>query len=284
MLKKCEECGLEFEARTTKARFCSRQCFQKFLSKNITMTSRLKAEEERIEIELTTAGDLTLAILADVHNNFEYLRWAVDEILKHPDWRVIINGDLWDADQYSNHPTLNVTSLADAVQESIKILAPIFSQIIAFVWGNHEERCFRLPSGKGTMPSYFDLFFQAWQAVNPKAIICEPMKSLLVSINGKWRMLVKHGKSAGKNFGVMEWRDVLTTNEDIDVFVLSHGHVPDWMIVKRPTIEDPREIHLVRTTAGVSFLPYQDKANLFISPIGLTRIIFNSTKIKVEPR
>jgi len=82
----------------------------------------------------------------------------------------------------------------------------------------------------------------------------------------------------------MEWRDVLTTNEDIDVFVLSHGHVPEWIIIKRPTIEDPREIHLVRTTSGVSFLPYQDKQNLFISPIGLTRIIFNSTKIKVELR
>lgn len=253
------------------------------MTKTIGMTTKTTAED-RIEILLTRSvgQPLTIVFLADVHNNFEYLQWAVYEILKHPDWRVVINGDLWDADQYSSHPTMTVMPLKDAVQQAISIMRPIFPQMIAFVWGNHEERCFRAPSGKGTMPSYFDVFFQAWQTVNPKAVICEPMKSLLLRINGTYRILVKHGKSAGKNFGVMEWRDVLTTNEDIDVFVLSHGHIPEHIILKRPTIEDPREIHLVRTTAGVAFLPYQDKANMFIAPAGLTRITFDKSNIKVD--
>jgi hypothetical protein len=108
------------------------------------------------------------------------------------------------------------------------------------------------------------------------------MRSLIVVVHGK-RMLVKHGKSAGKNFGVLEYRDVLTTNEGIDALVLSHGHLPDHQIVKRADKNDPRLIHCIRTTAGVDFLGYQDKSNLFISPLGLTRVTVTENGIfKVE--
>lgn len=230
--------------------------------------------EGRMELTIQTKEKkTTVAFPADVHNNFEYLRTIVKQIKSHPDWLVVINGDLWDADQYSSHPTTKVTPLQDAVEEAISIMRPIFPQMIAFVWGNHEERCFRSPSGKGVMPNPFQTFFQAWQAVNSNAIVCEPMRSLILVINGK-RILVKHGHSAGKNLGELEYREVLTNNEAIDVIVLSHVHIPDHKIIKRADKNDPRLIHLVRTTAGVEFLPYQDKSNLYISPAGLTRITF----------
>jgi len=241
--------------------------------------------EERTEITLKlTNGKFAIVILVDIHNNWDYLQWAVEEILKHPDWRVVINGDLFDANQYSVFPTTEVTSLRDNVRKAKEILRPIFPQIIAFLYGNHEERCFRRASGKGTTPSYFDVFIDAWLAVNPEGKEIKPMKSLLLKIikDGKiWRCLIKHGKSAGKNFGIMEFRELLAVNESIDIFVLAHVHIPMHIIVKRTTIEDPRLVHLVRACAGIPFLPYQDKANLFIAPLGLTKLFFNK-KLKVE--
>jgi len=286
MQKICKECGIEFESKRKNQKFCSTKCYHQYIAKTVELSTERKIEEERIELTLVpTNGKLKVIVLADVHSNWNYLRWAVDEIRKNPDWRVVINGDLWDADQYSSHPTIGgVKSLSNDVQEAIKIMEPIFPQILAFTWGNHEERCFRKSSGKGTMPSYFDLFFQAWKMVNPKAIIVEPMRGLLLKVATKdreWRCLIKHGKSAGKNWGIIEFRDVMATNEDIDIFVLSHVHIPMYIMVKRPTIDDPRLIHLVRTCAGIAFLPYQDKANLYVAPLGLTKLCFNK-EIKVE--
>ena len=249
----------------------------------VTYNSAKENAEGRTELTVKTNGKpMTIAFLADVHNNFNYLREVVADILKHSDWQVVINGDLFDADQYSSFPTSGTPlSLKDSVQESIKIMQPIFPQMIAFVWGNHEERCFKSASGKGTMPSYFDVFFQAWKQYNPNAVICELMRSLILNVNGK-RVLVKHGTKAGMTFGVAECGEVLKTNEDVDMIVLSHVHLPMHMIVKRATEGKPREIHFVRTTAGVEFLGYQDKSNFFITPIELlTRVTFG-TKIKVE--
>jgi len=248
-----------------------------------TYNSVKETAEGRIELTIKTDGKpQTVVFLADVHNNFDYLKRVVAEIQKHPDWQVVINGDLFDADQYSSFPTSGTPlSLKDSVQETIKIMQSIFPQMIAFVWGNHEERCFKSASGKGTMPSYFDVFFQAWKAINPNAVVCELMRSLILNVNGK-RVLVKHGTKAGQTFGVAEFGEVLKTNEDVDMIVLSHLHLPLHMIVKRATEGKPREVHFVRTTAGVEFLGYQDKSNFFITPIELlTRVTFGA-KIKVE--
>lgn len=280
-------CENEFIADRATRKFCSQECYQQYVRESATIENKHKPVEDR-EVLIIDGNrkKITVVFLADVHNNFEYLRWAVKQIRTHPDWKVVINGDLWDADQFSSHPTLSVTPLSTAVKQTIEILKPVFPQLVAFTWGNHEERCFRRSAGKGTMLNYFDVFFEAWKAVNKNAVVCKPMKSLLLEVktkNSVWRCLVKHGKSAGKNFGVIEFREVLATNEDIDVFVLSHVHIPEWRIVKRATLDDPRETHLVRTTAGVAFLPYQDRANLFISPLGLTKITFNK-QVNVELR
>jgi predicted phosphodiesterase len=228
--------------------------------------------EGRIEITLVNKGKIVLAIIADAHDNYEYLQRVVNEILAHPNWKVVINGDLWDADQYSTHPTEEVLPLKKSIQKTIEIMKPIFPQILAFVWGNHEARCFRGASGKGTMVSPFEIFFQAWKQVKPDAQVCEIGRSLILNINNK-RFLIKHGHSAGKTFGVMEFRDVLTTNEDLDGIIMSHTHVPEYTPVKRTTNDKPRLIHLIRTCAGVEFLGYQDNSNFFVSPIGLTKVI-----------
>lgn len=283
MQKKCHNCGNEFEALRNSTKYCSPTCYHEAVREQMSTFTRRKNIEDRIELTITSAKPVTIVFLADVHNNYDYLSWAINKIKENPHWLVVINGDLFDADQFSTHPTRTVVSLESAVDEVTKMLKPIFKQIIGFVWGNHEERCFRRGTGKGTMPSYFNVLFNAWKTVQSDAVIIEPMKALILRIrtNDKdWRCLVKHGKSAGKNFGVMEFREVLATNEDIDAFVLSHVHIPEHKIVQRPTIEDPREIHLIRTTAGVAFLPYQDKANLFICPLGLTRVRFGN-QIKV---
>jgi hypothetical protein len=47
--------------------------------------------------------------------------------------------------------------------------------------------------------------------------------------------------------------------------------------------KDDRIVHFVRTTAGIPFFDYQDKGNMFVSPLGLTKLIFNG-ELKVELR
>jgi hypothetical protein len=253
-----------------------------------------KTMEDRIVVQINSKKPIVIAVLADAHNNMDYINWFVDETLKHDNWFVMINGDLWDADQYSSHPTLETKSLSQAVQEVKTTLLPIADRIIGFVWGNHEERCFRSASGKGSMPSYFDIFFEAIKAKNPNFQVAEPMQSFIVDVVIKdktWKILFKHGKSAGKTFGVMEFHEVSDINEKIDAVVLSHLHLPLHIIIKKvatKTIEEEEQkngetriIHYVRTTAGLEFAPYQDKANFYVSPLGITKLHFN-TELRVE--
>lgn len=293
MKKICKQCGKKFDALRRSQKYCSRKCFQEATKTEIRAS---KTREERIHIEIKSETPVVIAVLADVHNNLEYLKWFVTEVQKHDNWYVMINGDLWDANQFSSHPTLQVKSLAESVREVRDILLPIADRIIGFVWGNHEERCFRRASGKGTMPSYFDVFFESIKAKNPDFKDAKPMQSFIVDVQVKdknWQILFKHGKSAGKNFGILEFRDVLMPNDRIDAVVLSHIHLPLHMIVKEVAtksieeeeIEDAEEriVHFVRTTAGIAFLSYQDKGNMFVSPIGLTKLYFNN-ELKVELR
>lgn len=248
----------------------------------IKMSSIINSEG-RSEITIEYGKPIkTIVFLADGHNNFDYINEFVDIVLSHPDWGVIITGDLWDAAQYHNHPTVGGVpiTLEESVKKMKMALTPIYPQIIAFVWGGHEQKCFKSASGKGSIPNPFTSFFDDWQRVNPNAVVCEPMRSLIVNING-YRMFVKHGISAGKNFGVMEYRELLTNNEDVDIFVLSHLHIPMYIAPKRNAQGNSRQLHLIRTTAGISFAPYQDEKNLFASPQGMTRITF-SKKLQVE--
>ena len=71
----------------------------------------------------------------------------------------------------------------------------------------------------------------------------------------------------------MEFRDVLTNNEDIDSVIMSHIHIPEYKPLKRTTSGEPRLIHLIRTCAGVEFPAYADNSNLFVAPLGLTKVI-----------
>jgi len=249
--------------------------------------------EDRIVVKLSSDVPITIAVLADAHNNMEYINWFVSEVQKHDNWYVMINGDLWDADQYSTHPTLTTKSLSESVQEVKAALLPIADKLIGFVWGNHEERCFRGASGKGTMPSYFDLFFEAIRTKNPNFQYAEPMQSFIVEVSIKdkiYKIIFKHGKSAGVNFGMQEFNEIVKVNEKVDIIVLSHLHLPWHGIVKlvaTKSIEEEecngndRIVHLVRTTSGIAFAPYQDKGNLYVSPLGMTKIIFNC-ELKVE--
>jgi len=292
MKKICAQCGNEFETERSSRKYCSTACFQAATK----MTSRTtKTREDRILVELHSDVPITIAVLADAHNNMDYIDWFVDEVLKHDNWYVMINGDLWDADQYSSHPTMTVKPLSQSVQDVKTALLPIADRLIGFVWGNHEERCFRSGSGKGTMPSYFDIFFEAIKAKNPKFQIAEPMQSFIIDVTVKdksWKILFKHGKSAGKTFGVMEFHEVSDVNENIDAVVLSHLHLPLHIIVKRVGTKSVEEaykegntegkiIHYIRTTSGIAFAPYQDKANFYVSPLGITKLLFNS-ELKVE--
>jgi predicted phosphodiesterase len=292
MKKICTQCGKEFEAIRNSTKYCSKICF---VQATRTTLYASKTQEERIVVKLTSDVPITIAVLADAHNDVAYIQSVVDEVQKHDNWFVMINGDLWDADQYSSHPTLKVKSLADSVNEIRDILFPIADKIIGFVWGNHEERCFRNPSGKGTMPSYFDVFFNAIKAKNPDFQYATPMQSFIVEVTVKgklYRILFKHGKSSGKAFGIIEFRDVLEVNDKVDVIVLSHVHLPMYMPVKLAAIKSIEEeeesgndriVHFVRTTAGEPFFAYQDKGNMFVSPVGLTKLIFNG-ELKVELR
>jgi len=249
-----------------------------------------KTVENRIVVGLNSDVPITIAVLADAHNNIDYIDWFVKETLKH-NWYVMINGDLWDADQYSSFPTIITPKpLSQAVQEVRDALLPIADRLIGFVWGNHEERMFRGASGKGTMPSYFDVFFEAIKAKNPDFQVAEPNQSFIVDVTVKdttWKTMFKHGKSAGKTFGVMEFHEVSDVNEKVDAVVLSHLHLPAHIIVKlvaTKTAEEEqtnRVVHYIRTTSGIDFVPYQDKANFYVSPLGITKLHFNK-EIKVE--
>lgn len=284
MKKICKQCNKEFQALRESMKYCSRECFQVA----IKVTSQIsKTSEERIIRKLSSEQPIVIACLADAHNNMDYMDWFVEEVQKHENWFVMITGDLWDADQYSTHPTLQTKPLSQSVQEVKEALLPIANRIIGFIFGNHEERCFRSASGKGSMPSYFDIFFEAIKTKNPEFQVAKPMQSFIVEVtvlNKTWRVLFKHGKSAGKNFGVLEFRDVLDVNDKVDVIVLSHLHLPEHRIVKlvaTKSIEEEenngedRVVHLIRTTGGVPFLPYQDKGNMFVSPLGITKLYFN---------
>ena len=292
MKKVCPQCKNEFETDRRSRKYCSTKCFQKAT----VMTSKIsKTQEDRIVVKLAFDKSITIVILADAHNNMDYINWFVNQVLQHDDWYVVINGDLWDEEQYSSQPTTSVKPLSQGVQEVKTALLPIADRIIGFVWGNHEVRCFRSASGKGTMPSYFDVFFEAMKAKNPNFQVAKLDTSLIVdiTIKGKtWKILFKHGKSAGKTFGVMEFHEVSDVNERIDVVVLSHLHLPLHLIVKKvatKTIEEEEQgngedriMHYVRTTSGIAFAPYQDKANYYVSPMGITKLMFTENGIEVE--
>lgn len=285
MLRHCTACGGEFRADRRSRKFCSTTCYQDYVKEQVKISATKQEIENRVVIRIEpTNGRFDLLVLGDVHNNREYLEEVVKLLQKHPTWRAVINGDLWDADQFSSHPTQSVKSLSDAVNEVKDILRPVYPQLLGFVWGNHEERCFRRAAGKGTMPSYFDLFFEAVKGSNPDFQVALPMQSMIleVEINGKlWRVVMKHGTSCGKNLGILEFRDVMAVHENIDAIILSHVHIPMHIIVRRSAVDDPRTVHWIRTTAGVAFYPYQDKKNLFISPLGVTKLTFNK-RLKVE--
>lgn len=245
---------------------------------------RDKLVEQRKEIVLK--GEQTIAILADSHSNWDYIRWFVKEVLKHPNWKVIINGDLWDVEQYGTFGTMgDIPSLESTVKQMIVELRPIFNQLIAFVWGNHEARAFKEASGKGTMPNPFSLFFQAWQAINPYAIVCELDRSLVLTINTgtvTYHTLLKHGCKAGTSFGIIEFANVLAVNEDLDAIIMSHVHIPLYQPLMRTTENEPRRVHCIRTTAPKGLPPYADRANLFVANGGMTRVHYKHKDIKVE--
>lgn len=291
MKKICEQCKKEFDSLRASRKYCSQACFQ-LATKTLSKSS--KTAEDRIVVKLNSDVPITIAVLADAHNNMDYINWFVGEVQKHDNWYVMINGDLWDSEQYSTHVTLKVKPLSESVQEVKAALLPIADKIIGFVWGNHESRCFRSASGKGTMASYFDVFKEAIKAKNPDFQWAEPDQSFIVDVtikNQTYKVLFKHGKSAGKTFGVMEFREVSDVNEKFDAIVLSHLHIPMLIPVKLAasrTIEEEeqqngnnRMVYYIRTTAGIAFAPYQDKANYYASPLGMTKLHFNS-ELKVE--
>lgn len=248
-------------------------------SNQLNTQSIITNKEGRTEIYLGNYP-ITIAILADVHNNFKYLKEQVNLIKSNPSWKVVINGDFFDADQYSNFPTNKVLPLEETINESIRIMNPIFNQTIAYVWGNHEERVFRNPSGKGIMPNPFQVFFNAWRNINESVVICEPMSSLIINANNK-RIIFKHGHKAGKNMGIIEFNDILETTEGIDAIVLSHTHLPMHATRCRSDNGKLQHIDCIRTTSGVLFSPYQDRGNMYVSPLGLTKLFINN-KIEVE--
>src|SRR3989304_4300157 len=256
MKKICEECEIEFEALRGSRKYCSITCFQKATQ---TKHKISRTKEDRIIASISSEKPIIITVLADVHGNIEYLKYVVSEVQKHDNYYVMINGDLWDADQYSTHPTLTVKSLAESVQEVKEILLPITDKLIGFVWGNHEERCFRGASGKGTTPSYFDVFFEAIKTKNPNFRYAQPMQSFIINVTVKgklWKILFKHGKSAGRNFGVTEFHDILDVNSEVNIVVLSHLHLPMYIIVKLVAVDSIEEeeanitdriVHLIRT-------------------------------------
>lgn len=204
---------------------------------------------------------------------------AIRHIKKHPEYRVGLNGDIIDNPQTSRLPTDKIISLDECLDITHKRLKPIFPQIDCMDWGNHEERTFREPFGKGLAPNklygHFSLA-EAIQQVNPNATYAPLMRGIhlnLVTPIKSYNILMKHGFRAGMTSDFKEYYECLQLYQDLDVICISHTHRP--FIAPFCKVRDDGTLKrgwFVRGGAFTSWLPYQEKKNLPPSPLCFAKI------------
>lgn len=214
-------------------------------------------------------------------------RSMIKYVIKHPKDKVFMNGDIFDCSQVSNHPSSEVTSIEEEINETTKILKPIYSQINAICWGNHDERIFREPFGKGVASNILYGHFSIAQSIkekNPDLTYAPLMKGINMQIHTQKRdyeLLLKHGRRAGGNAHFGEFEEVMGVHNNLDIIAMGHTHRP--FISPRCSIDPEGKAKVtwfVRTGAFTSWLPYQDKMNLPPTPPAFIEIPFENGVMK----
>lgn len=240
-----------------------------------------KVDLVKATIDMTKGA---FVLLGDFHHGnqtpHEILRERrmIRHLAKHPEYRIGLNGDIIDNPQVSNLPSDKIISIDKCLEETSKMLKPIYSQITCMDWGNHEERTFREPFGKGLAPNklygHFSLATEI-QDVNPEAVYAPLMKGIHLNIETpvkSYSLLMKHG------FRIVpfkEYDECLRTYQDLDVIMISHTHRP--FVAPFCKINDDGTLKqgwFVRGGALTSWLPYQEKKNLPPSPLAFVKIPF----------
>jgi len=256
-----------------------------------------KVELVKAEIDLPKRG--TLILLGDNHHGNQSIdeilleRKVVKHIKKHPEYRVCLNGDIIDNPQLSKLPDDKIVDLEDCLHETEKRLSPIFEQIVCVDWGNHEERTFREPFGKGIAPNVLYGHFSLAQKIqekNPDVVYAPLMRGVHMNIITPIRtynIMMKHGFRAGLTADFKEFYEILRLYQDIDQIWLNHTHRP--FVAPFCKINDDGTLKtgwFVRGGTFTSWKPYQEKKNLSPSPISYVEVqvkkgLLRMPKVKV---
>jgi predicted phosphodiesterase len=242
-------------------------------------------EQDKVEM-ITSELDLThkvetIVALGDLHHGNQSFSdrqrelEAIKHIGKHPNWKVLLNGDYIDCGQFSNHPTAEpIRSVESEVAETSNILRPIMPQIYGMVQGNHEERMFREPQGKGVATNILYGHYSIAKEIeekNDKFIYAPLLRGLhlnLNTVNGQEHWILKHGHRAGNTAHFAEFEKMIGLYPDVSAIILGHTHTP--FIAPRFQINSDKtmkKVWFIRGGAYTSWLPYQEKNDLPPAPV-----------------
>lgn len=249
-------------------------------------------EIELVKSELDIQNG-ALVLLGDLHHgnqspSDQFLEQkALNYLNKHKDYRIALNGDLIDNPQMSKLPTEKVTSVDEELAITSERLKPLYDQIDCVCWGNHEERTFREPFGKGvaqnTLYGHFSLAEEI-KDVNPMLKYAPLMRGIHLQLHTPREVasvLIKHGCKAGVTRHFTEFEECLQIYQDVDYIMISHTHrpfiAPFCKIVSDGTV---KQGWFIRGGAFTSWLPYQENRNMPPSTIGFVKVPVSNGRIQ----
>jgi predicted phosphodiesterase len=256
-------------------------------------------EQDKVEM-ITSELDLThkvetIIALGDLHHGNQSLfdrqreLEAIKHIGKHPDWKVLINGDYIDCQQYGHHPNAeSFKSVDEELIETSNILKPIMPQIYGITQGNHEERIFREPSGRGNTPNtlygHFSLAKDIQEKYNDQMVYAPLGRGVhinLNTLNGEQYWVMKHGHKAGKTTQNVEFDNMAALYPDVSAIILGHTHNPS-VSMRHKVLHDKNKSFtwFIRGGAYTSWLAYQEKHDLPPAPVCCIKMTLNNGKLK----
>lgn len=201
--------------------------------------------------EVMFMGDLHIG-----HRDFapRFLAKYLTFVKKTPERRIILMGDMFEHEEGTPYIKEQIMDFRQQVEEFIKLFTPVSKQIIAMVYGNHDERYCKATASGVDLLDYLRL-----KIGNPDIAIAPPQRGLILVLKVKksfgeghfaYPIYVLHSSTASIVNLETQFR---RTADNFDVGLIAHGH----------SIPGHRMVIVRNSKKQVKILPIEEFEKIF---------------------
>jgi hypothetical protein len=234
----------------------------------------------------------TLVILQDLHfdgcNDVpkSILKQHIEHFNKHPNWKIGLNGDIFEAQHFNSHPK-NVNDklrvFGDELKQSNEILKPLFDKISFVNTGNHDENIYR-KINMWSDPIFGDAFSlkSNIKDINSNAHFADLQRGSLIEwkdmrSKNNFNIYSIHGRMSSPAAFYNEFNVYHKLFENLHGINLGHLHNPLKNIITtvNPETHKARGCWITRGGCYTYWSPYLEKKGFGVPLLGYVKYQWN---------